>query len=214
MDWRFVTRHLISGFIPAAVALVLYFVILWAAKKKQAIGHIIVSFLLCFYLIGILTMTGVCLKGAFAPRIVYIPFVDMIRGPVDTVLNILLFVPLGIFLPLLYDKFDRIGKIAFIGFLISLSVEIAQMFGYGATDINDLIANTIGACIGYGIYKLLYKAIPESWMKQIKVKGSQCYYELLVFWIGSLLIMLTIQVSIFHALFSAGVPAGEMQAWK
>jgi len=214
MDWRFVTRHLISGFIPVAVALVLYFVILWAAKKKQAICHGIVSFLFCFYHIGILTMTGVCLKGSFAPRIVYIPFVDMIRGPVDTVLNILLFVPLGIFLPLLYDKFDRIGKIAFIGFLVSLSVEIAQMFGYGATDINDLITNTIGACIGYGIYKLLYKVIPESWMKQIKVNGSQCYYELLVFWIGSLLIMLTIQVSIFHALFSAGVPAGEMQAWK
>ena len=56
--------------------------------------------------------------SAFDPRIVYVPFVDMIRGPVDTMLNVILFIPLGILLPLLYKKYDKIGKIALIGFLI------------------------------------------------------------------------------------------------
>jgi len=42
--------------------------------------------------------------SAFDPRIVYVPFVDMIRGPVDTMLNVILFIPLGILLPLLYNK--------------------------------------------------------------------------------------------------------------
>lgn len=214
MDWGFITHHLMSGYIPMMVALVLYFVILHLAGNKQHIGHIIASFVFCLYLVGILTMTGVCLKGTFSPRIVFIPFVDMIRGPIDTTLNILLFVPLGLFLPFLYEKYDRIGRIALVGFLISLSIEIAQMFGFGATDINDLITNTLGACLGFGLYRLLYKAIPKSWIKGIRVEGPQCYFELLFFWIGSLVIMLTVQISIFHALFSTKATGGEIQEWK
>lgn len=101
-------------------------------------------------------MTGICLKGSFSPRIVYIPFVDMIKRPKDTVLNVILFVPMGIFLPALYGKYDKIGKIALTGFLISLSIIIVQMFGYGATDINDLITNTVGTCLGGCIYTLLH----------------------------------------------------------
>ena len=214
MDWGFVSHHLISGYIPVVVAIVVYFIILHVAGKKQTVVHIVMSFVFCFYLVGILTMTGVCIGGDFSPRIVYIPFIDMIRGPVDTILNVLLFVPLGFFLPLLYGKYDRISKVALVGFLVSLSIEIAQMFGTGATDINDLITNTIGACLGFGIYRLVYKAIPESWIKKIRVEGSQCYYELLLFWIGSLLIMLTVQIHIFHALFATKGIGGEIQEWK
>lgn len=214
MDWQYITHHMLSGFIPVMIALVLYFIILRLIGKKQTIWHIFISFVFCIYLIGILTMTGLCLKGTFSPRIVYIPFVDMIRGPIDTALNVLLFVPLGFFLPLLYKKYDSLFKIAVVGFLFSLSVEIAQMFGHGATDINDLITNTVGACLGFVIYALLQKIIPKKWVKNVQVEGAQCYYELLLFWVGSLLIMLTIQINIFHALFPARMTGGEMQEWK
>ena len=54
---------------------------------------------------------GVCFGGNFSPRIVYIPFVDILRGPVNTFLNVLSFVTMGLFLPLLYGKYDRIWKI-------------------------------------------------------------------------------------------------------
>lgn len=214
MDWEFAIPHLLSGFIPAAGALALYFIALHVIGKKQTISHIVASFVFCFYLIGVLTVTGVCLRATFSPNIVYIPFVDMIRGPMDTALNIFLFVPMGFFLPVLYEKYDKIGRVALVGFLISLSIEIAQMFGFGATDINDLITNTLGACLGYDIYKLLYRAIPNSWIKKIRVEGSQCYFELLFFWIGSLVLMLTIQLHIFDALFTAGMSGGEIQEWK
>ena len=40
----------------------------------------------------------------------------MIRGPIDTILNVFLFIPLGLFLPLLYDKFDRVGNAADVEF--------------------------------------------------------------------------------------------------
>lgn len=214
MDWKFITHHLLSGYVPVMAALVLYFVVLYAIGKKQTVGHVIASFVFCLYLVGILTMTGICLKGSFSPRIVYIPFVDMIRGPKDTFLNVLMFIPMGFFLPVLYEKYDSIGKIALTGFFISLSIEIVQMFGYGATDINDLITNTVGACLGFCIYTIIYRIVPKSWIKKIRVEGPQCYFELLFFWIGSIMIMLTIQVHIFHAFFPAKMGTGEIQEWK
>ncbi len=110
MDLEYITHHLISGYFPVVVALVLYFTFLHLVGKKQTIGHIVISFVFCLYLVGILIMTGICLKGSFSPRIVYIPFIDMIRGPVDTALNVLLFFPMCSFLPLLYEKYDTVGK--------------------------------------------------------------------------------------------------------
>lgn len=211
MDWEFFTHHMLCGCIPATAALILYFSPLNLLGKKQNAGHIFASFVFCFYLIGVLTVTGICIKAAFSPRIVFVPFADMIRGPKDTALNILLFVPMGFFLPVLYRQYGCIGKVAFAGFLISLSIEIVQLFGFGASDINDLITNTVGACLGYCVYRLICRIIPETWIKEIQVDGVQCFYEPLVFWIGSLLIMLTVQVYSFHALFK---PAGETQVWK
>ena len=201
MDWYFATPHLISGYIPVIAALLLYFIILHVSGIKQKAGHIIVSFVFCFYLVGVLTMTGICLQPSFSPRIVYIPFIDMIKGPVDTALNVLLFIPMGFFISILYGKYDKLSRIALAGFLISLSIEILQMFCFGSSDINDLMTNTAGACAGFGIYKLLRPVIPKTWIEQIQVEGLQCCYELPLFWIGAILIMLTAQIHIFHALF-------------
>lgn len=200
MDWDFTVRHLISGAIPVTAALALYYLILRVLRIKQNSGHIAVSIVFCLYLTVVLTVTGLCLSGPFSPRIVYLTFADMFRGPVDTALNMLLFIPMGVFLPLLYDKYDRLRRVAAAGFLISLSVEIAQMFG-GTTDINDLITNTLGSCIGYGLYSLIQKALPVSRIKRIQVKGVQVRFEFPLFWVGALLIMKTAQLWIFHVLF-------------
>ena len=214
MDLKFVLPHLISGYIPVTAALALYFLALRLMGKKQSAPRIVASYVFCLYLVGILTVTGICFPGAFSPRIVYIPFVDMIRGPTDTLLNVLLFVPLGIFLPALYKNYHRIGKVALAGLLISASVEAAQLFGSGATDINDLITNTIGTCLGFGIYRILHRAVPKAWIRRIRTGRPQFYYELPLFWTGSAGIMLTVQVWIFRALFAAHTMGGEIQIWQ
>ena len=211
MDWELSSRHLLCGFAPIIVLLAVYFIFLHLKERRRTFGHIAISCVFCFYLTGILTLTGIWYVSDFDPRIVYIPFVDMIRGPVDTILNVVLFIPLGIFLPLLYKKFDKMGKIALAGFLISASVEVVQMFGCGATDINDLITNTVGVCLGFCIYKMLCRIIPESYLEKIQVDGSQCIYELVIFWLCTLLVMITIQPQIYHAFFTAG---GEIQTWN
>ncbi|PMC33769.1 VanZ family protein [Bacillus sp. UMB0899] len=78
-------------------------------------------------------------------------------------LNIIMMVPFGMYLPLLNQKVHSIKKAAFHGLLISLSFEIIQIvlkaaLGNGrSTDINDLIANTLGAAVGFLLLKKLTK---------------------------------------------------------
>ena len=43
-----------------------------------------------------------------------------------------------------------------------------QMFGRGATDINDLITNTVGACLGFFIYQLLFKLVSKELCDELK----------------------------------------------
>jgi glycopeptide antibiotics resistance protein len=70
--------------------------------------------------------------------------------------NILMFIPLGLFLPWLYRK--GFGQVVLIGCSMSASIELIQylnMFaGYNRyVDIDDVILNTLGAIIGYWIFK-------------------------------------------------------------
>ena len=214
MDLKFITHHLVSGCLPMTIVFILYSILIILLKKKHNIIHIITSFLFCIYLIGVFVVTGICLKGSFSPRISLIPFLDMIRGPKDTFLNIFMFIPLGLFLPILYKEFNKIGIIAIAGFLFSLSIEIIQMFGFGSSDINDLMTNTIGACLGYLIFVLISKIVPKSVWEKTRIEGAYCYFEPLFFWISCTIIMLTVQIPIFHLLFPPKIGNGELNVWK
>ena len=181
--------------------IILYFGALRKSAKRQTPLHITTAFIFCYYLIGILTMTGIGKLKAFDPTLVLVPFRDMISGPIDTMLNIILFVPLGFFLPLLYKKYRHIGSVALVGFLLSLSIEIVQMFGRGATDINDLITNTVGACLGFFIYQLLSKLASKELCRKFQSYNINEGTELLFFIIYSFVIMVTIQPIIISTLF-------------
>lgn len=201
MDWELSRQHLLSGYVPYVVVLLVAFLILHVIGKRQRCGYAVLSFIFSFYLIGILTMTEIWYRSAFNPRIVYIPFADMVRGPVATGLNVILFVPLGFFLPILYEIIDSVKKILVIGFFISLTVEIVQMFGCGTTDINDLITNTVGACVGYGIYKLVYGIVPKAWAKELRIVSIPWWFELIFLWASAIITMLYVQPIIYHATF-------------
>ena len=42
-------------------------------------------------------------------------------------------------------------------FALSLAIELTQMFGLGITDVNDLMTNTAGACLGLFLYRAVWK---------------------------------------------------------
>ena len=79
------------------------------------------------------------------------------------VLNIIMLLPFGMYLTLLNSKVVSAKKAAKYGFFLSLSIEVLQLtlevaLGSGRTaDINDIIANTLGAAVGFLIITKLVK---------------------------------------------------------
>ena len=72
--------------------------------------------------------------------------------------NFAMFIPTGVMTPLIYRKIDSFWKVTLTGFLLSLSIEIIQLpFAVRASDVDDLILNTLGCMVGYGIYALVRK---------------------------------------------------------
>lgn len=64
--------------------------------------------------------------------------------------NILVFVPYGMFLPLLAHRFRRFWYVVLLGFDFSLVVEFIQLISkVGSFDVDDLMLNTIGGAMGY-----------------------------------------------------------------
>ena len=69
--------------------------------------------------------------------------------------NLLLFAPMGFFIPVLFQsKIKNIKQFVIMIIILTLIVEILQFITYrGSTDIDDIILNTIGAVIMYMIMK-------------------------------------------------------------
>lgn len=75
---------------------------------------------------------------------------------VNVIGNVAMFIPSGIVLPIIYKRLDTFTKVLLAGGGISLCIEIIQLpFSVRATDIDDLILNTVGVIMGYGIYALI-----------------------------------------------------------
>ena len=106
-----------------------------------------------FYFVAVLALVGfpniTSLKIDFVVNV--IPFMDMVSDFINACMNILLFVPFGLLLPILWDKFRNIKNIALMGFIVTSLIEISQIFTFRTSDINDIITNTVGTIIGYFI---------------------------------------------------------------
>lgn len=89
-----------------------------------------------------------------------IPFSRQI-DPAGYLLNILLFAPLGILTPLLWEKGRRACSVAGLGAAVSLLVELSQLLDNRSSDVDDLIVNTAGALLGFGGYKLWVRRAGE-----------------------------------------------------
>ena len=66
--------------------------------------------------------------------------------------NILLFMPMGAFLPVLFTKLRKLWRVTLVCFSATVAAELIQfVFILGSCDVDDVILNLAGAIIGYGI---------------------------------------------------------------
>jgi glycopeptide antibiotics resistance protein len=74
--------------------------------------------------------------------------------------NFIMLLPLGIFLPLLYKKISNLFLVLIVSLLVSATIELLQLItSFRSADVDDIFLNSIGACTGFIIYKLLLLAI-------------------------------------------------------
>ncbi|TCP70723.1 VanZ family protein [Baia soyae] len=76
--------------------------------------------------------------------------------------NIALLAPFGFLIPLIWIKINRFIKIAGLALCLSVLIELLQMLSNELSgwrlrviDIDDVILNVTGACIGYGLLQLI-----------------------------------------------------------
>ncbi len=145
--------------------------------EPLSISHEIGLLGLMIYLILLFTQTFVVNSGA--NEIKLIPFqiiTEQIAAMHDNdgsyflfLFNILgnigVFIPIGMFIPALFRK--NLWGTALTGFYISLVIETVQLPLERTTDVDDLILNTMGAILGYGIYQIILTIV-----NAIKKEGS------------------------------------------
>ena len=99
--------------------------------------------------------------GSVEREVVFVPF----RMPGGfhlitfyAIANVVAFIPFGIMVPLVWDKWNRVRYCALLGLVVSCSFEAFQFFlQCGVTQTEDVITNTMGSALGCAILQKLLK---------------------------------------------------------
>ena len=98
----------------------------------------------------------------FKPFIYLFDYPTMKEALLNLIGNAAMFIPLGIVWPAVFKKLNTHGKVIAAGVGVSLAIEILQLpFFDRATDIDDLILNSAGFLLGYGIYLLAKRIVSK-----------------------------------------------------
>ena len=79
---------------------------------------------------------------------------------VNIVGNIVMFMPWGFGIVLLWKKNRSVGRVLFLCFLITALIEMVQLFIGRSVDVDDLILNFAGGCAGAALYAGLKRKFP------------------------------------------------------
>ena len=128
----------------------------------QNVGKSMLHGLFACYLAAVYVLVGLpnVTYIRFDVNLNWVPFLGLLVDGKNSLLNIMLFVPLGVLLPVLCHWFRFGWKTVVFGLFMSFGIELLQLFTLRATDVNDLITNTLGAGLGFCIYKIL----PGEWV--------------------------------------------------
>ena len=153
-------------------SIVPYLVVSWIWKRTHpqalptARSRMALVLVFAFYVTTVFHLTG---AGTLYDALLYqlefrpdwinlIPFSSAI-DVTGYLQNVLLFVPFGILVPLLWRSMDSPVHIAGSALAFSLLIELSQLLNPRRTDIDDLILNTLGALAGYVIFRLLHRMV-------------------------------------------------------
>ena len=163
--------------------------------------------LFAIYLFGVFHVTGAgtmydALQRGLewnAGQVNLLPF-SREADPMGYALNVVLFLPFGLLLPLLWPALDRLGRVAAGGFAFSLLIELSQLLNNRRTDVDDLLMNTLGAALGL----LLYRALAWAGQRCGRKRGEVCEPTPALYIVA----LFAGRFLLFHELWAAGLLYG------
>lgn len=102
-------------------------------------------------------------RSNFTPLNTILLFYNQLNGPLANIAfynlagNIVLFIPFGFFIPLVWPKFRGWVIMHVVAFLIPLFIECTQYFIGRSIDVDDVLLNAIAIVIGFVLYKVLQR---------------------------------------------------------
>ena len=101
----------------------------------------------------------------FPPRINLVPLVYLFdyeirrEALINVIGNTAMFIPIGIIWPCVFRNLNTHAKVIAAGVGLSLFIEILQLpFFDRVSDIDDLLLNSLGFLLGYGLYRIVKTA--------------------------------------------------------
>lgn len=171
----FGTVYLAKGIVYGMIIYMIFFCATKAAncrKEKPSEVRYITEAIFTIYIVILLQITGTfnifswkfTANGTFN----WVPFINEDIRLI--LLNVLLFVPMGILIPLIFKLGRGWINISAVGAGSSILIELIQMFFAGRTaDIDDILANTAGCVMGYVIFLCGKKLWQQGSKKQIGI---------------------------------------------
>lgn len=162
----------IADFIIILAFLSAIYVLKWRHMPNNKVRR---RWLFCLYIVVVLYVTvmpfGIYkgyINSSCLETVNLVPFRDVVMHYGDAVkealLNVIMFIPFGLFYPMAYRK--HFFKTILVAFCFSLAIEFYQLVGVWfcfehtrTFDVTDLINNTIGSAIGFGLFAIVQRAL-------------------------------------------------------
>ena len=160
-----------------------------AWRENEVFLHLAGIFAFAMFISAVLSVTGISPVSGFRPYVHGIVNLIPFKGVADVVSvanvnggnpfvftnvfgNLILLLPIGFLLPLLWKPFLKLRYTLLFGMGISLLIEFSQLFLIRATDIDDWIMNTLGALIGFAVFRGLRKTAPR-FVDHCRIQGGR-----------------------------------------
>lgn len=150
---------------------------LWVRNKKKSFIREVVMLLFFFYSVSIFSQTIIpqfwiedghiklvthTYRGNnLVPFTTISAYTEQLNGPLVRIAfynlagNVVLFIPFGFFIPLVWPSFRKWGRMFIVALGIPLFIEGVQYFIGRSTDIDDVILNALAILIGYLFYRIM-----------------------------------------------------------
>lgn len=152
----------LAGAIVSLPVIMLFLIIF---DRKRVTKKWLWAVLFSVYMNAMLVIVGTPYSEyiTWKPEINFIPFHDFSPSNIlGMSLNVVMLVPFGAFLTIYFKKFSKLAPTVLAGALMSIVIEVLQLFTFRATDIDDLIMNTLGTLVGYMIGRFIIRRTEDA----------------------------------------------------